>query len=85
VTPQLRAVVAVGLGLEALLGIYIPILLRSVAGYEWWLSLLNCFSGGVFVAAGARVRLRPAAAASLPKPPPCGCRAQYLAHRRLDD
>jgi len=52
VSTQLRTIVAIGLGLEALLGIYIPIMLRSVAGYEWWLSLLNCFSGGVFVAAG---------------------------------
>ena len=52
VPPALRAAVAVGLGLEALLGIYIPILLRAVPGYEWWLALLNCFSGGVFVAAG---------------------------------
>ncbi|KAI8462728.1 MAG: ZIP zinc transporter-domain-containing protein [Monoraphidium minutum] len=52
VTPQLRAAVAAGLAAEALIGIYIPILLRSVAGYQWWLSLLNCFSGGVFVAAG---------------------------------
>ncbi|GBF94825.1 zinc permease [Raphidocelis subcapitata] len=52
VSMQLRALVAVALGLEALLGIYIPILLRAVPGYEWWLSLLNCFSGGVFVAAG---------------------------------
>jgi hypothetical protein len=56
VSPQLRGLVAVGLGLEALLGICIPMLLRSVTGYEWWLSLLNCFSGGVFVAAGARRR-----------------------------
>lgn len=52
VTPWLRAAAAVGLGAEALLGVLIPLWLRSVEGYSWWLSLLNCFSGGVFLAAG---------------------------------
>ena len=52
VTMLLRAIVAFGLFIEALLGIYIPVWMKSLDSYEWWLSLLNCFSGGVFLSAG---------------------------------
>ncbi|KAF6258712.1 Zinc/iron permease [Scenedesmus sp. NREL 46B-D3] len=52
VTSMLRLGAALALFLEGLAGVYIPVLLKSFQGYEWWLSLLNCFSGGVFLAAG---------------------------------
>lgn len=52
VTGMLRLVAALALFFEGLAGVYIPVLLKSFEGYEWWLSLLNCFSGGVFLAAG---------------------------------
>jgi hypothetical protein len=35
VTGMLRLVAALALFLEGLAGVYIPVLLRSVEGYEW--------------------------------------------------
>eukprot|EP00775_Hariotina_reticulata_P010088 gene10088-10243_t len=52
VSNWLRIGSAVALFLEALAGVYIPVLLTGVEGYEWWLSLLNCFSGGIFLTTG---------------------------------
>lgn len=48
-----KASAAGALFVESLMGIAIPLVLQSLSGNaQWWLSLLNCFSGGVFLAAG---------------------------------
>jgi hypothetical protein len=47
-----KSAAAAALFLESLVGIAIPLALRATPLAQWWLSLLNCFSGGVFLAAG---------------------------------
>lgn len=52
----LKGLAAAVLFVEALLGVFLP-LLRGVRGLEgifnsWLLSLLNCFAGGVFITFG---------------------------------
>lgn len=47
-----RTQAALVLFLEAVAGMYLPLALRRLPHHQWWLSLLNCFSGGIFLAAG---------------------------------
>lgn len=49
---ELKIIAAVALFVEALAGCYFPFLFKKLETYQWWLSLLNCFSGGVFLTAG---------------------------------
>lgn len=46
VTGYLRLIAALALFLEGLAGVYIPVLLRSVEGYEWWVVLEMNVRGG---------------------------------------
>eukprot|EP00198_Chlamydomonas_reinhardtii_P004193 XP_001693529.1 ZIP family transporter [Chlamydomonas reinhardtii] len=70
---ELKAVAALVLFLEAVAGMYLPLALRRLPHHQWWLSLLNCFSGGIFLAAGI-VHLLPHCAEAQealgPLPPP---------------
>ncbi len=52
-TPLLRLVAGAALLVEAVAGMYLPAALQVLRSPQWYLSLLNCFSGGVFLAAGA--------------------------------
>lgn len=52
-TPLLRLVAGAALLAEAVAGMYLPAALQVLRSPQWYLSLLNCFSGGVFLAAGA--------------------------------
>ncbi|EFJ49683.1 hypothetical protein VOLCADRAFT_89649 [Volvox carteri f. nagariensis] len=49
---SLKGLVALVLFLEAVAGMYLPLLLQRLQSPQWWLSLLNCFSGGIFLSAG---------------------------------
>ncbi|KXZ49333.1 hypothetical protein GPECTOR_22g927 [Gonium pectorale] len=51
-TLSLKGWAALVLLLEAAAGMYLPLLLQRLRSPQWWLSLLNCFSGGIFLAAG---------------------------------
>lgn len=53
VTGMLRLIAALALFLEGLAGVYIPVLLRSVEGYEWWVLPLI---GQITMAAFSRVQ-----------------------------
>jgi zinc transporter ZupT len=67
---QAKAIAAVALFLEASLGLAIPLFLTQHRKSHWLLSLVNCFSGGVFFAVGM-VHLLPdcfEAAAKLQQP-----------------
>ncbi|GFR47458.1 hypothetical protein Agub_g9184 [Astrephomene gubernaculifera] len=48
----LKGWAAAALLVEAVAGMYLPLLLQRLRSPQWWLSLLNCFSGGIFLAAG---------------------------------
>ncbi|GLI61957.1 hypothetical protein VaNZ11_004520 [Volvox africanus] len=49
---SVKGLAALALFLEAVAGMYLPLLLQRLQSPQWWLSLLNCFSGGIFLSAG---------------------------------
>ncbi|GIL51325.1 hypothetical protein Vafri_7338 [Volvox africanus] len=49
---SVKGLAALALFLEAVAGMYLPLLLQRLRSPQWWLSLLNCFSGGIFLSAG---------------------------------
>lgn len=49
---QLKLLAASIFFVEAVVGTLLPMILGTISNYKMWLTVLNCFSGGVFLAAG---------------------------------